>query len=189
MIRMPRRVRRQLSYRDALPSNWLGIWFLLLLVFCSELFPQPAALPALGIQWPTRLGGSCSGGMLQLTLPPRHPSAAERKSINWPYKPARELATARQWHTINLDGNAITDFVAFADAINAVKAMQADTSYKSGVRVCFHRRATFSSLAATLDMLNIFNQKRYWLALNREPLTLYIISIKPGPTPLPPLPL
>lgn len=188
-MRIPRRVRCRLSYRDALPSGWLGLWYLLLLAFCSELFPQPAALPASGIQWPTQFGGSCSGGMLQLTLPPRQPSIAERKHINWPYKPAKELATARQWHTIHFEGSAITDFVAFADAINSVKTMQAATSCKSGVRVCFHRRATFSSLAATLDMLNILDQKRYWLALNREPLLLYIISVKPAPAPLPPLPL
>jgi hypothetical protein len=179
-MKMPRRVRRRMSCQDLLPLGWQGLWVLLLLIFCDELFPVPVAQPASGIQWPTQIGGSCDGGMLALYLPPLHPTATERKRIDWPYKTAKELATARQWHDVNFTGSALADFMAFAGATNLVKAIQADTSYEGGIRICFHRHATLSSLVASLDMLNTFDQKRYWLALKGEPLTLYVISVKPA---------
>jgi hypothetical protein len=186
-MKMPRRAGRRLNYQDALPSGWLGVWFLLLLFFCNGLFPLPAEQPTIGIQWPTQTGGSCDGGMLRLALSPLHPNAAERKRINWPYKTAEELATARQWRIINFTGAPIADFMAFANAVEFAKAIQADTSYEGGVRICFHQHATLGSLVATLDMLDTFNQNRYWLALTEVPLTLYIISVKPVANPLQPV--
>jgi hypothetical protein len=198
------RVHRRLGFYDALPSGWFVVWFCSLLGLCHVLFPLPPEPLSISIQWPTQFGASCDGGMLPLSLPPLYPDAAEQKrwelshDQHWklshgqqrlwelPYKTAAELDTLWQWHNVRFAGAPITDFLAFASAIQAVKSMQADSSHKSGVRIFFQPHATFSSLVATLDMLSILDQKRYWLAIRSEPLILYSITVEPPPEPMQP---
>lgn len=178
LVLVPRRVRRRLGYCDFLPSSWFAIWFLLLLGFWHLVFPAPVKQPEIGIQWPTDLGGSCNGGMLQLTLSPLNPDSNKRNSLDLPYKKPAELDAFRRWHDIDFTGEPIADFMAFESTIQLLKAIQADTSHEGGMRIHFQLHATYGSLAATLDVMNTFNQKRYWLDIKHEPLTLYVVTNK-----------
>jgi hypothetical protein len=144
------------------------------------MFPVPADESPQGIHWPTKIGGSCDGGMLRIYLPSLHPNVAARKLQQWPAKTAAELDTLRQWRDVKFTGASITDFMAFASAIKAIKTVQADAGCKSGVRIHFQPHATFNSLVATLNVLDIFGQQDYcyWLAWRNEPLTIYYIALK-----------
>jgi hypothetical protein len=176
---VPRRVRRQLTYRNMLPSGWLAGWFLLVIFFCKGLFPIPPELPETGIQWPVPIGGSCDGGMLQLTLFPLNPDSATQRKSGMLFKTPTQLDTARPWHEVEFTGQSIPDFIAFENVIQFVKAIQADTGCEGGVCIRFQQHATFSSLVASLDVMGTFNQKRYWLDSKHEPLILYVITNKP----------
>lgn len=116
--------------------------------------------------------------MLRLTFFPLNPDSIERRQIGLPYKTPSELNTIRPWHKVEFTGLPITDFIAFENVIQFVKVIQADTSHEGGVRIQFQQHATFSSLVAVLDVMNILNQKSYWLDIKHEPLTLYIITSK-----------
>jgi hypothetical protein len=181
---MPRRARRQLNFYDALPSGWFVVWFCSLLGFCHVLFPLPPAPPDNAIQWPTQFGASCDGGMLPLFLPPLHPDSTREVRWDFPYKTAAKLDALRQWRDIDFTGAPLTDFMAFASTIQAVKAMQDTTSYKAGLRIHFRPHSTFSSLVATLDRLYILeqqdtaSQEYYWLDIRQEPVIRYFIAVK-----------
>lgn len=186
LMLVPRRVRR-LSYCDFLPSGWFATWFLLLLGFWHLVFPAPVEQPEIGIQWPAQLGGSCDGGMLPLTLFPLNPASSERNNIELPYRKSAELDTLRRWHDIEFTGVPVTDFMAFESTIQLVKAILADTGHEGGIRIHFQLHARYSSLAATLDVMNTLNQKRYWLDIRHEPLTLYVVTNKSEYAAAPPL--
>lgn len=180
-----RNARRRLNIQNALPSGWFAVWVGLLVGFCHVMFLVPADESSQGIHWPTNIGASCDGGILPLFLPPLRPTATDRKRLDWPYKTIAELAALRHWHDVSFTGGPITDFMAFAAAIESVKSMQADTSCQTAVRIHFQQHATFTSLVGTLNMLDIFTQKqyRYWLTLEGMPLTLHFIVLKPVPMP------
>ena len=164
-----------------MPSGWLAGWFLLVLFFCKGLFPVPPAPPETGIRWPTPIGGSCDGGMLRLNLFPLTPDSAARSRKEPFYQTPAELDSIRPWHEVEFTGRSLLDFMAFEQTIQLVKVIQADTSHAGGVRIRFQRHATFSSLVAVLDALNILNQQHYWLNVKYEPLTLYVITNEPTP--------
>lgn len=192
MIR-PRRTRRRLNFYDALPSGWFAVWFGSLLGFCRVLFPLPTEPPDIGIQWPTQFGASCDGGLLRLSLPPLHADSTQKRLWGLPYKTAAELAALRQWRDVDFTGAPITDFMAFASTIQAVKAIQAAASYKVGLRIHFRPHATFSGLVATLDMLDTLrqedtpSQEHYWLDLRQEPVIRYFIAVKIADEPVQPI--
>jgi hypothetical protein len=186
-MRIPRRKRRRLDWPDALPSGWFAAWLGMLLGFCHIMFPVPADEVPAGIHWPTTFGASCDGGMLRLSLPPLHPGTIGQESWDWVYKTPAALDTLKCWQDITFTGEAITDFMAFATAIQSVKLVEADWNDTGGVRIYFQPQATFSSLVAMLDVLPKLNQKRYWFAINDEPLILYVIHSKGAPSPVQPL--
>jgi hypothetical protein len=182
-------LRRRLTHQNALLSGWFVAWLVALLAFCYLLFPVPPSQSSQGIYWPTTFGGSCDGGMLPLTLQPLHPRSAQRRLLDYPYKMAIEVDAVQRWHNVDYTGAPITDFIAFASVSASIQAIKADTSHRSGVRICFQQRATFNSLVATLDILVTLSQDRYcryWLDIKHEPLTLYAITTQSAREPVPP---
>jgi hypothetical protein len=158
---LPRRHSRRLL----LPPGWVALG-LLLLLGCQALLThwRQMRLP----------------NVMQLQMPPWKPS--EGKFWGVPvYGSKAELNNFRPWHDAEFTGAPINDFVNDAFTETAVKAIQADTSQAGGMRIRFGRHATYSNLIKVLDMMNYLNQKRYWLDIRHNPITLYAITNKPLP--------
>ena len=164
-MKMPRRVRRCLL----LPPGWVALGFLLLLG-CQALQPWAGPLT----RW----------NVMQLTMPPLHTTelAPWNEVI---YKSADQLNDFRLWHTAELIGSDLPDFLNTATIEAAVKKIIADTAHAGGVRIRFRPGATYSNLVKVLDIMDYTNQKKYWLDIRHYPTTLYAITDQPTYTKLP----
>lgn len=154
-----RRVRRRLL----LPPGWVALGFLLLLG-CQALQPWQRQLK----QW----------NVMQITMPALHVD----KSASWNkvvYQSPAQLNTFRAWHTIDFDGQGLSDFFSAASTESAIRKIIADTSHVGGVRIRFLPGATYANLVTVLDIMNYTNQKKYWLDIHYQPSTLYAITVLP----------
>ncbi|MVN74896.1 hypothetical protein GO988_01000 [Hymenobacter sp. HMF4947] len=170
---VPYRFRRRLL----LPPGWLSLGFLLLLG-CLELRTQWRQL---------RLAN-----MVQLTMPALKPdttglasykrfSGSTETPFNTPYQSVSKLDELRPWRTVEYGGNPLADFFSASTIEASLVAMQADSTYASGLRIRLRASATYKDLVKMLDMMLVANQKRYWLDTRHKPIILYAITNKELP--------
>ena len=158
---VPRRVRCRLL----LPPGLVALGFLLLLG-CQALQPWSGRVK----QW----------NVMQMTIPAFHVD----KSASWNtvvYQPPKQLNSFRPWHDAAFEGNKLADFLNAATTESAVRQIIADTNHAGGVRIRFLPGATYANLVKVLDIMNYTNQKKYWLDIHYEPITLYEITTLPTP--------
>ncbi|MGI4736731.1 MAG: hypothetical protein ACRYG7_16285 [Janthinobacterium lividum] len=87
----------------------------------------------------------------------------------------------RPWHTVDVVGLPLADFIANATAEANVRRINADTTQAGGVRIRFSQHATYANLIAALDMMARLGQKKYLLDNHHNPTTLYAITTKLSP--------
>jgi hypothetical protein len=155
---LPRRRQRRLL----LPPGWVALG-LLLLLGCFALLTHERQLQLINV--------------LQLTLPSIKPSSSAPWN-DFVYKRPAELNTLRPWHDAEFVGASLHDFMNAEDAEAAIRTINADSSCLGGVRIRFHQGATYGNLVDVLDIMNIENQKKYWLDFRHQPFTLYAITDK-----------
>ncbi len=160
---VPRRVRRRLL----LPPGWVALGFLLLLG-CQALRPWAGQLK----RW----------NVLQITMPKMKLTPEDLKAYGsayqLPYKTIAELNEARPWHNVEFEGEPLSDFLSAATTESAIRKIITDTSHAGGVRVRFLPGATYANLVRVLDIMLYTDQKKYWLDVHHEPITLYAITLK-----------
>ncbi|MDJ0364692.1 hypothetical protein QMK33_05965 [Hymenobacter sp. H14-R3] len=155
---IPRRVRRRLL----LPPGWVALGFLLLLG-CQALRQWQAQLK----QW----------RFIPITVPAR----LINQLYTWNaivYQPVSKLNTLRPWHDITFKGRELPDFFSAAATESAIRQVMADSGHAGGVRVRFWPGATYANLVKVLNIMNYTNQKKHWLDIRQQPLTLYAITDK-----------
>lgn len=160
---VPRRVRRRLL----LPPGWVALG-LLLLLGCQALQP-----------WAGRVR---LWNVIQLTTPKLKPTKKDLKAYGkeyqLPYKSRAELNKVRPWHDVEFKGETLADFLSAAATESAIRKIIADTSHAGGVQIRFSSGATYANLVMVLDIMNYTDQKKYWLDIYHEPITLYAITLK-----------
>jgi hypothetical protein len=161
---LPRRRQRRLL----LPPGWMALGFTLLLG-CLVLLSHERQLILRTV--------------LQVTMPSVK-SSVDAPWNNFVYKQPSELNALRPWHDADFVGAPLTDFVTASTIGNAVLAINADTSHVGGVRIRFRQQATYANLVKALDLMNVVNQKKYWLDIRHQPITLYAITAKDLPVKL-----
>jgi hypothetical protein len=155
-MRMPRRVHRRLL----LPPGWAALGFLLLLG-CQALRQRAIR------QW----------NVLQVTMP----ALRIDKSASWStvvYQPPAQLASFRRWHDVKFTGESLADFWSVAAAESATRQLIADTIHAGGVRIHFLAGSTYANLIKALDIMLYTDQKKYWLDIRHQQLTLYAITME-----------
>jgi hypothetical protein len=159
---LPRRRQRRLL----LPPGWLALGFLLLLG-CLALLTHERQL-----KQPT---------VIQLTMPPLKPDKSDIWLTAPAYKPVDKLNVLRPWHDTDFVGTPLNDFVNAKATQIAIRAINADSSHAGGVRIRLQQGATYGNLVNALDIMNIENQKKYWLDIRHQPITLYAVTDKALP--------
>ena len=159
-------VSRRHSRRLLLPPGWVTLGFLLLLgcqiIIINKQWLQPK-------------------NVLQLTMPLLERIAEEKRrdgelDTYLFSKPLASIKTATSWQNASLVGKLLSDSVNEAKIKAAVLALQADEGHARGVRVHFGSSATYRNLASLLDMMLRLNQPRYWLDIEHQPTTFYIVN-------------
>jgi hypothetical protein len=158
---LPRRRQRRLL----LPPGWVALGFLLLLG-CLALLTHERQL---------RLPN-----VMQMTMPPLYSSKANSWVVPV-YGTVAELNRLRPWHDADFVGAPLNDFVNAEATQIAIRAINADSSHAGGVRIRFQPQATYGNLVDALDVMNIENQKKYWLDIRHQPITLYAVTDKALP--------
>jgi hypothetical protein len=162
---------RRHSRRLLLPPGWVALGFLLLLG-CQALLAHRRQLR--------------QESMLQLTMPYTEAQAKKRhqEGVSYSvmfYMPLSYVSTRRNWHTAQLIGKPMNDFINIELVEKAVRTIQADTSHVGSVRVYLHPGASYASLVYLLDMMNRLNQREYWFDIEHQPATFYIVTRKRSP--------
>lgn len=150
-----RRVRRRLL----LPPGWVALGFLLLLG-CQALRP-----------W---VGQVRLWNVIQITMPALRPDKWNRIPQQSPW----QLNRLRTWHTIEFRGRKSSDSLSAVVIESATQKIIADYRHAGGVRVRFLPGATYANLIRVLDIMNYAGQKKYWLDIHHQPITLYAITEK-----------
>jgi hypothetical protein len=170
----PRRVHRRLL----LPPGWVALGFLLLLG-CQALQPWHGQLKL----W----------NVLQVTMPPLKantsylrflkslPASKIRNKFDPYATPLPTISTSvlqnlRPWHTVEFSGHRVADFLSEAAVESATRKIIADTGHAGGVRVRFRPGATYANLVSVLDIMLYTDQKKYFLDIHHQPVTLYAIT-------------
>lgn len=160
-------VPRRHSRRLLLPPGWVALGFLLLLG-CQALLAHRRQLRQYGV--------------MQLTMPPVTLDTAMArlmgKDYDIPYMSLSELDTVRAWHNVEYRGRLLTDADNRLHIAVALQAIKDDTARAGGVRIRLHEHATYTNFIEALDMMNIYNQKKYFLDVRHQTITLYAITSK-----------
>lgn len=171
---------RRFQLSRILPSWWMAPWFLMLLGFCSSLFPEFEIRSSSGIQWPVH-EIVCSRNIPQLTMVPLHPGANKFSySQESPYLTQSRLNKARRWQTINFTGNGINDFIGLDNMRRYLQILDSDSCRETGVRISFGYQASFACFMEVLNTLHIWDDhKNYWLDVRHNPMTIYVVASPP----------
>ena len=161
-------VLRRHSRRLLLPPGWVALGFLLL-IGCHVLLKNG-----------TRL---LPKNVVQLTMPVLEKIAAEKCKNGDPYvyffaKPLASIKTATHWQDAAFIGKPYCDSVSKTRVEAMVLATQADFGHARGIRVHFGKGATYGNLVSLLDMMPRLNQKKYWLDIEHQPATFYVVNDK-----------
>jgi hypothetical protein len=158
---------RRRQRRLLLPPGWVALGFTLLLG-CLVLLSHERQM-----RLPT---------VMQLTMPPLKPEESTPWLTKTPiYRLVATLDLLRLWHDVDFVGAPLNDFANAEIAKTAMRAMITDSSHEGGVRIRFRQQATYANLIKALDLMNVFNQKKYWLDIRHKPITLYAITEKQLP--------
>jgi len=160
---LPRRHSRRLL----LPPGWVALGFLLLL-----------GCQLLRLDKRLRLEN-----VLQLTMPMLERMAEEKQKEGVPNvylfsKPLARIKTATRWQDARLVGKHASDSVSIAIIKATVLAVQADMGHARGVRVRLGSSATYSNLVSLLDMMLRLKRPKYWLDIEHQPATFYMVNSK-----------
>jgi len=161
-MHLPRRHYRRLL----LPLGWVALGCLLLLGCQLLVLDSARRLPK---------------NVLQLTMPvPKKIAQEHDDDARLPYfsTPLTSIKTATHWQDAFLTGKPTSDSVSEIAAAAMVRAIQADNGHARGVRVYFRRTATYGSLVVLLDRMIRLRQKKYWLDIEHQPMTFYVINDK-----------
>jgi hypothetical protein len=167
-MHVPRRHHRRLL----LPPGWVALG-LLLLVGCQGLLTHRRQLRlqnVLGLTMPALKQDTAMNRFLKY-----------HKDYDLPYKTLGELDIARNWRTVEYWGMLLTDSDNRVHVKAAIQAINADVAHEGGVRIRLHEHATYADLVEVLDMMNSCGQRKYFLDIHHQPITLYAITDKPLP--------
>lgn len=173
---------RRFPLRCILPSWWIGTWFLMTWGFCVSLFPETQIQSSSGIQWPIHEGGLCTGGIIELNIPPLKPaSGTSQFAYGMPYLPLSQVDKARRWQTVSFTGNGINDFISL-DATRQYLQCLTSSNPKAALRLRFGPETSYACFMEVLSLLRIWGDyKYYWLDVRHNPMTIYVILRSPAP--------
>ena len=168
---------RRFPLSRILPSCWIVAWFLLLLGFCTSLFPGVEIRSSSGIQWPVHEGGLCTGGIIEMHVPPLRPiTATIHFAQGLPYLSLNELGKARCWQTISFTGNGINDFSNLDAMQQYLQSLGGKDWHTAGIRIIFGHKASYACFAEVLSILSVWgDHKYYWLDVRHKHLTVYVV--------------
>lgn len=156
----PRRHTRRLL----LPPGWVALGFLLLLG-CQALLAHRRQMQ---VEY-----------KLELAMPIPEKMASEfnfSPHIRPFTKPLADVKPTTHWHTINFNGGKLNDFASGAMVATAMRSIEKESTHAAGIKVCFQQGATYSSLVATLDLMNQLSHPRYWLDIEHQPTAFYAVN-------------
>jgi hypothetical protein len=161
---MPRRHYRRLL----LPPGWVALGFLLLLGCQLVVKNRTRVLPE---------------NVVQLTMPVLEKVAEEKYKNVDPYvylfaKPLARIKTATHWQDATFIGKPYPGSMNKARVEAMVLATQADFGHARGIRIRLGKGATYSNLVSLLDVMMWLNQKKYWLDIEHQPTTFYVVNDK-----------
>lgn len=160
MLYSRRRLRRLL-----LPPGWVALGFLLLMG-CWQVKSWERQLQPMRV--------------LHLTMPALKFSQEDLQRFGRayaiPYKSLDELDTLTNWRIVDFQANELNDFLSAATIESALIIGQLAKHKADGVRIRFRDNAMYANLVTALNIVNAAGQKRYFLDIRYQPMTLYVIS-------------
>ncbi|WP_426490955.1 hypothetical protein [Hymenobacter sp. 102] len=149
------------------------------------LFFPPGLLALAGLLWlgcvavpPSELSRT-KQTILQILIPPLHPSKEVQQMWYLVYASQREVAQFRPWQTFSLTGNQWADYHTLRLVRYYSKDLQ-NSRRKRGVCVSMENATTYASFVYLHNTLQELGIHKYWMDFQHQPYTLYAIENQPS---------